>query len=121
MAEIYSVSDFKQLLTTNPGIIMIKFGADWCGPCKRIEPRVMFWFNKLPSDIVQTIIVDIDESLELYSFMKTKKMLKGIPGILMYKKGNVGYVCDESVNSSTLSEVDQFFQRCVDCLRNLNQ
>lgn len=28
-------NDFASLLQNNPGILIFKFTADWCGPCKK--------------------------------------------------------------------------------------
>ena len=34
--EEFSRSDFEELLRQNPGKVVLKFGATWCGPCKLI-------------------------------------------------------------------------------------
>lgn len=112
ISKIESLNEFKRLLMTNPGLLIIKFGAEWCGPCKKIENNVKEWCSKMPKN-VQTAIVDIDESFELYAYLKNKKMLKGIPGILMYKKNNDSYIFDDSVNTSNIDEIDDFFKRCL--------
>ena len=31
--------NFKQVLADNP-VVMVDFGATWCGPCKKVEPLV---------------------------------------------------------------------------------
>lgn len=109
---IESLADFRDLLENNPGQIIIKFGADWCKPCKQIEQQVLSWFKKMP-DTVQTVLLDVDESFEVYAYMKSRKMVRGIPAILMYVKGNTNYVYDDSVAGSNSSEIDMFFQRCL--------
>ena len=43
-------------------------------------------------------------------------MLNGIPGILMYKKGNNGHIFDDAVNNSNAQEVDDFFMRCLNSI-----
>ena len=108
-----TLDDFKQLLKTNPGMVILKFGAEWCGPCKRCEKQVRKWFDKINSKYITTIVVDIDESFEIYAFLKNKKMIQGIPAILMYKKGNLNYTFDDSVNTSDNTQIDEFFQRCM--------
>ena len=110
--DITSMEEFKSILENNPGMVMIKFSASWCSPCKKVEPHVIEWFNKMPNNI-QTVVVDIDECIDVYGFLKTKKMLVGIPTILMYKKGNMGYVFDDSVSGSNPVQYDLFFKRCL--------
>ena len=115
--EIESLKQFTLLLTKNPGLLIIKFGADWCSPCKRIESLVNKWFMKMPNN-VQTVLVNIDKSIEIYSYLKNKKMLNGIPCILMYKKGNLGYGFDDAINNSNRNEIDQFFLRSLNESKN---
>jgi thiol:disulfide interchange protein len=109
---IENLEAFKQLLETNPGLLFIKFTADWCVPCKKIKEHTDAWFARLP-DNTQVVIVDIDESFEVYAFLKNKKMVAGIPAILMYYQGNLNYPFDESVSSSDKNMVDKFFNKCL--------
>ena len=106
---------FAELLQTNPGLIIIKFGADWCGPCKMIEADVNNAFNSMPNN-VQCVVVDIDVSVDLYAFLKMKKMVNGIPVILCYKKGNTSFVPDEAVGGIDKAKLQNFFQACLDLL-----
>jgi len=62
---------------------IIKFGAEWCGPCKAIKPQ-MDKFKELiqKSD---TIFVDVDvDSLETMD-MTTKYKVRSIPYIVFLK------------------------------------
>jgi thiol-disulfide isomerase/thioredoxin len=105
-------NEFIKLLENNPGLVIIKFGATWCGPCKKIEKEVHNFFN-YTSDNVICADVDVDESIDLYSFLKSKKMVNGIPVLLCYRKGNVTYIPDDSVTGADLTALGQFFQRCI--------
>lgn len=107
-----SVSAFKDLLLQNPGHVVIKFGAEWCGPCKKIESLVDQWFSALPES-VSAHIVDIDESFELYALLKTKRQINGIPAILCYKKGNTDIIPDYAVAGSDVNQIGIFFQRVL--------
>jgi len=89
ITEITGIEHFIELLKNNPGQFIIKFGAEWCAPCKKIEKDVKFCFDRMP-DTVQCAIIDIDEYLDLYAFLKTKKwsmefrpFYVGIRGILI--------------------------------------
>ena len=110
--KIDNVNQFREYLQTNPGLIIIKFGADWCGPCKRIETQVHDWFDHMPAT-VQCFMVDVDESFEIYAFLKTKKMVNGVPAILCYEKGNVSYIPCDSIIGADKAGIDAFFQRCL--------
>jgi thioredoxin 1 len=115
------ISSFFHLLQHNPGLIIIKLGAQWCGPCKVIEKSVHGFFASSPSEVVCADI-DVDKSFDFYSFLKSKKMVNGIPVLLCYKKGNKTYIPDDSVTGASPNDLDAFFKRCgfhlVNALKN---
>ena len=102
---------FFEILKQNPGLILVKFSADWCKPCKQIKPVVDAFFLSSPSNVLCAEI-DIDTSFDLYAFLKSKKMVNGIPVILCYKKGNQSYIPDDSVTGADPTQLDLFFKRC---------
>jgi thiol-disulfide isomerase/thioredoxin len=102
---------FLSLLEKNPGLIIIKLGAKWCGPCKKIKPVVDGFFASSPDDVI-CCEIDVDESFDLYAYFKGKKMVNGIPVILCYKKGNTTYIPDDSITGADPSGLDAFFRRC---------
>jgi len=104
--------EFLTILQNSPGLTIVKFGATWCGPCKKIEQDVVNFFESSPDNVVCAML-DVDESFDIYACLKSKKMVNGIPVILCYKKGNVSYIPDDSVTGSDLTSVTQFFKRCV--------
>ena len=111
ITDTISLQAFLELLKINQGIIIVKFGAEWCGPCKKVEQQVYAGFNQMPIN-VQPIIVDVDESFELYAFLKNKKMVRSIPTILSYEKGNVSYVPNDVVVVANVDEINAFFEEC---------
>ena len=102
---------FLDLLAKNPGLVIVKFGASWCGPCKKIEENLHNFFMSSPSNVICADI-DVDESFDLYSCLKSKKMVNGIPVVLCYKKGNVSYIPDDSITGADINLLNQFFMRC---------
>jgi thioredoxin 1 len=116
-----SRDDFLNLLKLNTGLVILKLGAEWCGPCKKIAPVLEGFFATSPPEVI-CADVDVDESFDLYACLKNKKMVNGIPVILCYKKGNVSYIPDDSVTGASPVELDAFFKRCnIHLLNVLNQ
>ena len=113
ITKITSKADFQNLLKNNPGVFIVKFGATWCEPCKKIEKLVEKHMNSMP-DNVQCAIVDVDECMEVYGFLRTKKMIKTIPALLGYYQDNESYVPDEFISSSQNKDVDYFFETCLE-------
>ena len=69
-------------------------------------------------DNVQCAMVDIDDNIDVYGFLKTKKMVKGIPSILAYYKGNTHYAPDEFISGTSRVELDTFFRTCLEHANN---
>lgn len=110
--EIKDRDEFQQILDTNQGIIILKFGADWCGPCKSIGPLVHELVEKLPSPIT-VYDLDVDDNFEIYAYLKSKKMVSGIPAMLAYYRENKTFASDDSISGSNKDECKQFFMRCL--------
>ena len=118
ITKIASVAEFSQLLQNNQGLIILKFGAEWCGPCKKIEGLVNHWFANMPAE-VQCGLIDVDENIELYGFLKSKKRINGIPAILCYVKGNTHYIPDDMAVGADDKQINGFFQRSLHALSEL--
>lgn len=111
ISEIANRDAFFLLLQNNPGLIVLKLGATWCGPCKQIEHAVHGFFASSPPEVVCGDI-DVDRSFDFYSFLKSKKMVNGIPVLLCFKKGNATYIPDDMITGSDPQQLHQFFVRC---------
>ena len=108
---------FMELLKTNPGVFIFKFGAEWCGPCKKIKKFVDKVSLVLPTNIIYIFSVDVDECFDLYAYLKQKKMVSGIPVMLAYKAGNITYAPDASVSGTDENELKYFFDTCLKMTR----
>jgi thiol-disulfide isomerase/thioredoxin len=114
---ITSLTQQELALLQNEGrcVSVIKFSATWCGPCKRIQPIWDSWLKILPTNIIIAEI-DIDESLELYASLKTKKMVNGVPSILAFYgdiKRDHWFIPDDSVIGANEGMVKNFLSRCL--------
>lgn len=111
ISEIPNRDAFFHLLKHNTGLIIIKLGAEWCGPCKQIRSAVHGFFASSPPEVICADI-DVDQSFDFYSFLKSKKMVNGIPVLLCYAKGNTTYIPDDVITGSDPTELHKFFTRC---------
>ena len=98
-------------------IIVIKFSADWCVPCKKIKPIWKKWLDTAPTNII-CIEIDIDESLDLYMSFKNKKIVNGIPAILAFygdtNKRESWFLPDDIFAPKKVieEEAEEFLGRC---------
>ena len=113
ITKLESLNEFQDLLVKNPGVVIIKFGAEWCGPCKMIESFVEQWYSLMPEN-VQCCKIDVDESFEVYGFLKSKRRINGIPAIMAYKKGNLTYIPDDMIAGADQAQIAALFKRSGD-------
>lgn len=92
--------------------IIIKFGATWCVPCKRIEDTLNDLFLQMPDNVL-CYELDVDDNMELFGKLKTKKMIRTIPSILYYNcniERDYWYLSNLSISDSNPSNVINFFR-----------
>lgn len=116
--EPFDVAQFMSFIQTNPGVIIFKLGATWCGPCRKVEPYLKEYYKMMPPN-VQCVVIDIDESMDVYSFLKNRKMVNGVPALLAYVGGNTTYVPDFSCIGADLNQVKLFFTRAYQTAQNV--
>jgi thiol-disulfide isomerase/thioredoxin len=66
-----NIKQLEQLLDEceqDQKIIVMKFGAPWCGPCRQIEPYFDQLMHNLPSIVV--VKIDIDASPDIKSLFQ---------------------------------------------------
>jgi thiol-disulfide isomerase/thioredoxin len=109
--KLITRQDLYEALLKNTGLIVLKFGAEWCQPCKKIESFVHQYMSNMPPKAT-CIMVDIDESTDLYAFLKSKRIVNGVPAFLAYDTGNVSYAPDVSHIGSDKGQIHLFFEKC---------
>jgi hypothetical protein len=119
VTEIKDRNVFFSLLKQNPGLIIIKLGATWCGPCKMIKKDVDQFFLSSPPDVI-CCDLDVDECFDLYSMLQSKRMVNGVPALLCYKQGNHSFAPDYSVTGADKTALHQFFAKCSASIKNNN-
>ena len=83
MASNINDSNFKEILSNN-SVVVVDFGAAWCGPCRAIAPII----DELSNDYAGKAFIgkaDIEESPE----MTEEYGIRSVPTILFFKDGEL--------------------------------
>ncbi|MBS1764093.1 MAG: thioredoxin family protein [Bacteroidetes bacterium] len=91
-----TVEEFKQL-TLSDKMVLIDFYADWCAPCKKMEP----FLNEISQEMADKVVlvrINTDKNLELCKELK----IDAIPVLQIYKNNaltwsNKGFISKEDL------------------------
>ena len=96
-------SNFQDEVVKADHPVVVDFYADWCGPCKIIEP-VMHKLSEEYQGRVKFVKVDTDANQEL----AVQFGIMSIPTVMFFSKGKVEDIVIGAVPSSVLkSKVDE--------------
>jgi thioredoxin 1 len=77
-------ANFDETLSHHPGVLMVDFWAEWCGPCKAIAP-LLEDLAKESAGRVTLAKVNVDENHSLAG----RYGIRSIPTVLFVKAGKV--------------------------------
>lgn len=82
MIEIKTKQELHEVIETNPndGLIVVKFSAPWCGPCRQMEKTIEN-IEANENNRVKFYNVDVDELQELADEYE----IMSIPVLLFFK------------------------------------
>ena len=120
---------FEEIIKNNEDIIIFKFGAEWCNPCKVVKPYIEENINDI-NTYMETEKIDkkvyfyeiiVDDYFDLYAMFKQKKMINGIPHIMcFFGENNLDrshfYIPDFSVSGANKNSINLFFKSIKDKL-----
>lgn len=72
-------------LSKKQEVIVMDFGAPWCGPCRRFNPIFDAWTKKYSSDNVKFVKVDADTHKDLVQ----KYGVSALPTVIIEVDGKV--------------------------------
>ena len=82
-------------------VVIVKFKAEWCGPCKKIEPLVNTLMKSYPK--INYVVVDVDDGSNIASYLK----IRSIPTMVSYLDGDI----HEILSSSKSEDIEAFFKK----------
>ena len=94
--------NFKAEVLDAQGIVVVDFGANWCGPCKSLVPVLEEVVTEDPNKKI--VKVDIDEQEELAAQFK----IMSVPTLLVFRNGEV---IDKSIGLIQKDEVKALFAK----------
>ncbi|KAH0474085.1 MAG: uncharacterized protein KVP18_002051 [Porospora cf. gigantea A] len=84
VAEIRTADEFQQVLQS-PGLVAIKFYADWCGPCKMMTPVFAELAERHPNVVARSVDVEADALQELCE----QSGIQSLPTFRFYRAGTL--------------------------------
>ncbi len=76
---------FRKSVLESAKPVVVKFGAEWCGPCRSMDAAIKELRPKLRNR-VEFFIVDIDQKPELFRYYRSGG---GIPQTMIFDQGKV--------------------------------
>jgi thioredoxin 1 len=84
LVQNINADDFDRLVLKAQGLVMVDFGAVWCGPCKAVE-KVIKEVAPEYAGRVRFIKIDVDNAPQL----ATTYSIFSVPTLLLFKDGKV--------------------------------
>ena len=97
---------FEKDISTNDMPVVVDFGAEWCGPCKVLDP-ILEEIAIANKDKVKIYKMNIDEN----PMTPQKYGIRGIPTIMIFKKGEL---IDTKVGSLPKTALEHWIQSNLD-------
>jgi thioredoxin 1 len=90
--------NFDEILANNP-VVMVDFGATWCGPCKALAPIVEEIANEYEGRCAVGK-ADVEECPAIAARFR----IRNVPTVLFFKNGEMKYKSVGLVQKSSLTD-----------------
>ena len=100
--HITNDENFEKDISTQDVPVVVDFGAEWCGPCKQLDPILEEIANENINSL-KVFKINIDEN----PMTPQKFGVRGIPTLMLFKDGNL---LDTKVGSLTKSALEAWIK-----------
>lgn len=98
MAAVINEAQFASEVLQSDKPVLVDFYADWCGPCKVIEPMIEELSNEM-ADKAKVVKINVDENQNLAN----QYGVMSIPALVFFKGGQVVHQLLGGQSKDTLS------------------
>jgi thioredoxin 1 len=106
MAEIVNVTDaeFVNMVSESDKVVLVDMWADWCGPCKMMEP-VLEQIAEDYSEKIKVVKLNIDQNQET----PQKFGVMNIPTLILFRNGEeIGRVVGAFPKKQLISKIEPY-------------
>jgi thioredoxin 1 len=75
-----NAAEFREIAQNHPYVV-VKFGANWCGPCRQLSPIIKLVEPSFPQ--IEFLEIDVDHELDL----AVEFEVNGLPNIVFVSHG----------------------------------
>ena len=93
--------------------LFVKFKASWCGPCKSVKTTIDKFLKSENATKIEYLEIDIDNSIDAYAFLKSKKMIYGVPSLLFYDMSDKSFVPTMCLTTGNIEDVNDFLSSMI--------
>ncbi|NGP88793.1 thioredoxin [Fodinibius halophilus] len=92
-------SSFSELISGETPVL-VDFYADWCGPCKAMNP-ILKKLKKMMGDRINIIKVDAEKNADA----AIKYNVRGVPALILFKNGQILWQQSGVVQAKQLQQI----------------
>jgi thioredoxin 1 len=81
--ELQAGEDLSAVITGHP-VVVVDFYADWCGPCKRLKPRL----NELALSYKDRVVF-VGVNVDAHRDVAMEREIRSIPDVRVYADGQL--------------------------------
>lgn len=113
VVEVKSVEDFNKLFQSDKKYVFVDFHAQWCGPCKKIAPKIEQLSEQYKN--ICFCKVDVDQVPEL----SQQYSVSTLPTFIMFEVSSKKQLYDKVVGSN-IQEVNKLLNVCDFSIDNMS-